>query len=149
MYGLKMVHVPYKGNAAALLALSSGEVDFGTYAVPPAIPVINGNKVRGLAVLTEQRIPTLPQVPTAREGGVDMVMPIWYGILAPAGTPRPIVDRLNAELHKALAAPDLKERLAHAGVEPLVNTPEQFAEFIRAETVRYAKIIKESGIKPL
>ena len=150
MHGLKMVHVPYKGNAAALLALTSGEVDFGTYAVPPAIPVINGGRVRGLAVLTEQRIPTLPGVPTAKEAGVDnFVMPIWYGILAPAGTPRPIVDRLNAELHKALASPDLKERLAGAGVEPLVNTPEQFAEFIRSETVRYAKVIKDAGIKPL
>jgi tripartite-type tricarboxylate transporter receptor subunit TctC len=149
MHGLKMVHVPYKGNAGALLALTSGEVHFGTYAVPPAIPVINGNKVRGLAVLSDKRIPTLPQVPTARENGVDMVMPIWYGMLAPAGLPRPILDRLTSELHKALASPDLKERLAAAGVEPMTNTPEQFAEFIKSETVRFAKIIKESGIKPL
>ncbi|HYC49082.1 MAG TPA: tripartite tricarboxylate transporter substrate binding protein [Burkholderiales bacterium] len=149
MYGLKMTHVPYKGNAAALLALTSGEVHFGTYAVPPAIPVISANRVRGLAVLNDKRIPTLPQVPTARESGVDMVMPIWYGMLAPANTPRPIVDRLVSDLHKALASPDLKEKLAAAGVEPLTNTPEQFAEFIRSETARFAKIIKASGINPL
>ena len=148
MFGLTMVHVPYKGNAAALLALTSGEVDFGTYAVPPAIPVIKANKVRPLAVLSETRVAAIPEVPTAKEAGVDnFVVPIWYGMLAPAGTPRPIIDRLNSELHKALAAADLKERLANAGVEPLVNTPEQFAAFIRDETTRYAQVVKAAGIK--
>lgn len=147
-FGLKMVHVPYKGNAAALLALTSGEVDFGTYALPPAIAPIKSNKVRALAVLSESRVATIPEVPTAKEAGVDnFVMPIWYGMLAPAGTPRPIIDRLKTELHKALASPDLKERLAGAGVEPLTNTPEQFAEFLRSETARYAKVIKAAGIR--
>jgi tripartite-type tricarboxylate transporter receptor subunit TctC len=141
------VHVPYKGNAAALLALTSGEVDFGTYAVPPAIPIIRNNKVRALAVLSDKRVPAISEVPTAKEAGVEnFVVPIWYGMLAPAGTPRPLIDRLNSELHKALASPDLKERLAKAGVEPLVNTPEQFAAFIRDETARYAKIVKAAGI---
>ncbi len=149
MFGLKMVHVPYKGNAAALLALTSGEVDFGTYAVPPAIPVINAKKVRPLAVLSEKRVAALPDVPTSKEAGVDnFVVPIWYGILAPAGTPRPIIDRLNSELHKALASPDLKERLANAGVEPLTNTPEEFGEFLKSEIARFAKVIKVAGIKP-
>src|SRR4030095_7188837 len=112
-FGLKMVHVPYKGNAAALLALTSGEVDFGTYAVPPAIPPIKANKVRALAVLSDKRGPAIAEVPTAQEAGVEnLVMPIWYGILAPAATPRAIIERLNSELHKALATPDLKERLA-------------------------------------
>jgi tripartite-type tricarboxylate transporter receptor subunit TctC len=148
MYRLNMVHVPYKGNAAALIALTSGEVDFGTYALPPAIPPIKANKVRAYAVLSENRVAVIPDVPTSKEAGVDnFVMPIWYGILAPAGTPRAIVDRLNAGLHKTLATPETKERLAHAGVEPLVNTPEQFAEFIRAETARYAKVVKDAGIK--
>jgi tripartite-type tricarboxylate transporter receptor subunit TctC len=147
MFGLKMVHVPYKGNAGALLALTSGEVDFGTYAVPPAIPPIKANKVRALAVLSDKRVAAIPEVPTAQEAGVDnFVMPLWYGILAPSATPRTIIDRLNSELHKALASPDLKERLANAGVEPLTNTPEQFAEFIKAETVRTAKIVKDAGI---
>jgi tripartite-type tricarboxylate transporter receptor subunit TctC len=148
MFGLKMVHVPYKGNAAALLALMSGEVDFGTYAVPPAIPPIKADKVRAFAVLSEKRVAAIPEVPTAQEAGVDnFVMPLWYGVLAPAATPRAIIDRLNAELHKALASPELKERLANAGVEPLTNTPEQFAEFIKAEMVRNAKIVKDAGIK--
>ncbi len=147
-FKLSMVHVPYKGNAAALLALTSGEVDFGTYAVPPAIPIIQAKRIRPLAVLTEKRIPAIPEVLTAKEAGVDdFVVPIWYGMLAPAGTPRAIIDRLNSELHKALASADLKERLANAGVEPATNTPEQFAAFIKAEIARYAKVIKTAGIK--
>lgn len=147
-YGLKMVHIPYKGNAAALIALTSGEVDFGTFALPPAITPIKTNKVRALAVLSDKRVATVPNVPTAREAGIDnFVIPIWYGMLAPAGTPRAIVDRLNSELHKALASADLKERLAAVGVEPLVNTPEQFADFLKSETARFGKIVKDAGIK--
>jgi len=148
MYKLDMVHVPYKGAASALVALMSGDVDMGIMAVPPAIPQVKANKVRALAVLTEQRVPALPNVPTSKEAGVDnFVMPIWYGILAPAGTPREIVNRLNSEIHRALASSDLKERLAAGGIDPLVNTPEQFAEFIKSETARYAKVIKDAGIK--
>jgi len=145
-----MVHVPYKGNAGALIALMSGEVDFGTYALPPEIAPITSKKVRALALLSENREPAIPDAPTAKEAGVDnFVVPIWYGMLAPAGTPRPIIDRLNGELHKELASADLKERLAGIGVAPLVNTPEQFAEFIAQEKARYAKVVKAAGIKPM
>ncbi len=147
-FKLDMVHVPFKGSSPALVALMSGEVDFGTMAVPGAIPIVRANKVRPLAVLSERREPALPEVPTMKESGVDdFVVSIWYGMLAPAGTPRAIVNRLNSEIHKALASADLKQRLAASGVEPLVNTPEQFAEFIKSEIVRYAKIIKDAGIK--
>ena len=147
MYGLNMVHIPYKGNVAALIALTSGEVDFGTYALPPAIPPIQGNKIRALAILSEKRVDVVPNVPTSREAGVDLIMPIWYGILAPAGTPRPIIDRLNGELHKALSSADAKQKLAAAGVEPMVNTPEHFAAFLKSEIARYAKIVKTANIK--
>ena len=147
-FKLSMVHVPFKGASPALVALMSGEVDMGTMAVPPAIPIVRANKVRPLAVLSERREPALPDVPTMKESGVDdFVVPIWYGILAPAGTPREIVNRLNSETHKALASADLKQRLANAGVEPLISSPEQFAEFIKSEIVRYAKVIKDAGIK--
>jgi tripartite-type tricarboxylate transporter receptor subunit TctC len=146
-YHLNMVHVPFKGSGPALVALMSGEVDWGTMAVPGAIPLINTGKVRGLAVLSEKRVPALASIPTAKEAGVDdFVVSIWYGLLAPAATSRDIVNRLNSEIHKALAAPDLKERLAHSGVDPRVSTPDQFAQHIRAETVRYAKIVKDAGI---
>ena len=148
-FKLNIVHVPFKGSGPALVALMSGEVDMGTMAVPGAIPIVRANKVRPLAVLSEQRVPALPDVPNMKESGVDdFVVPIWYGILAPAGTPRDIVNRLNLELHKAVAAPDVRERLTTAGVEPMTNTPEQFASFIKSETVRYAKVIKDAGIKP-
>ena len=147
-YKLDMVHVPFKGSGPALVALMSGEVDWGTMAVPGAIPLVNAKRVRALAVLSEKRVPALPDVPNMKESGVDdFVMPIWYGILAPAGTPREIVNRLNSEIHKALASADLKQRLANSGVEPLVSTPEHFAEFIKSEIVRYAKVIKDAGIK--
>jgi len=102
-----------------------------------------------LAVLSAQRERTVPNVPTAKEAGVDnFEVPIWYGILAPAGTPRDIINRLNLELNKVVTAPDVRERLTTAGVEPMTNTPEQFANFIKSETVRYAKVIKDAGIKP-
>lgn len=148
-FKLDMVHVPFKGSAPALVALMSGEVDFGTMAVPGAIPIVRAKRVRALAVLSEQRVPALPDVPNMKESGVDeFVVPIWYGILAPAGTPRPIVDRLNSEIHKALNSEDMKKRLADSGVEPLLSTPDEFAAFIRSETQRYAKVVKDAGLKP-
>ncbi|HET9403622.1 MAG TPA: tripartite tricarboxylate transporter substrate-binding protein, partial [Burkholderiales bacterium] len=95
-----------------------------------------------------KRVPALPDVPNMKESGVDdFVVPIWYGILAPAGTPRPIVDRLNSEIHKALNADDMKKRLADSGVEPLLSTPEEFTAFIKSETQRYAKVVKDAGLK--
>jgi len=147
-FKLDMVHVPFKGSSLALVALMSGEVDMGTMPVPGAIPIVRANKVRPLAVLSERREPALPDVPTMKESGVDdFVVPIWYGVLAPAGTAREIVNRLNSELHKALASTDLIQRLAAAGVQPMTSTPEQFAGFLKTEIVRYAKIIKDAGIK--
>ncbi len=147
MFKLDMVHVPYKGSALQLVALMSGQVDMGTIPMPPAIPLVQTNKVRALAVLSARRAPALSKVPTSKEAGVDLEAPVWYGILAPAGTPRDVINQLNSELHKALASPDLKERLATAGIETLTSTPEHFASFIRSETTRYAKVIKEGGIK--
>ena len=146
---IKMVHVPYKGSGQALIGLISGDADMLIMAVPAAAGQIHARKVRALAVLSAQRSPVIPEVPTAKEAGVDnFEVPIWYGILAPAATPRDIITRLNAELTKALTAPDLKERLATAGIEPVTGTPEQFAAFIKSETARYATVIKDAGIKP-
>ncbi|MGZ5094938.1 MAG: Bug family tripartite tricarboxylate transporter substrate binding protein [Burkholderiales bacterium] len=147
MYGLQMVHVPYKGNVAGLIACMTGEVDFGTFALAPAIPMVKSKRVRPLAVLTEKRLGVLSEVPTAREQGIDLVSVQWYGILTAAGTPRPIVDRLVSELHKALSASDVKEKLATSGIDAVTSTPEEFRELIRSETVRYAKVIKAAGIK--
>ncbi len=147
--GIKMVHVPYKGSGQALVGLLGGEIDMLIMAVPAAAGQINAGRVRALAVLAAQRSPVIPDIPTAAQAGVEnFEVPIWYGMLAPAATPRELIVRLNAELTKALTAPDLKERLGAAGIEPMTSTPEQFAAFIKSETVRYAKVVKDAGIKP-
>ena len=146
---IDIVHVPYKGTGLALIGLVGGQVDMLIMAAPAANSQIQAGKARALAVLSAKRVSELPNVPTTKEAGVDnFEVPIWYGILAPAATPRDIINRLNLELNKALAAPDVRERLKKVDVEPVTNTPQQFAEFIKAETVRYAKVIKASGIKP-
>jgi tripartite-type tricarboxylate transporter receptor subunit TctC len=146
---IDMTHVPYKGTGLALGAMLGGEIDMLVMAVPAAAAQIQAGKVRALAVLSDQRQPVLPQVPTAKEAGVpNFQVAIWYGILTSAGTPRELVDRLNAEIGKALASADLKQRLTAAGIEPRPTTPEQFAAYIRSERVRFAKVIKDAGIKP-
>jgi tripartite-type tricarboxylate transporter receptor subunit TctC len=104
--------------------------------------------VRPIAALTEKRLGVLPEIPTAREQGVDLVSVQWYGLLAPAGTPRPIVDRLVSEIHKAVTSPDVKEKLGQSGIDTVTSTPEHFRDFIRSETVLYAKVIKAAGIVP-
>ena len=145
----KMVHVPFKGSGLALIGLISGQVDVLVMAVPAADAQVRAGKARALAVISDKRATPMPNVPTAKESGFDnFVVDIWYGILAPAGTPQPIVNRLNSEINKALAAPDLKDRLLTAGIQPLGTTPEQFGSFIKSEAVRYAKVIKDAGIKP-
>lgn len=147
--GIKMVHVPYKGSGQALVGMIAGEVDMLVMAVPAAAGQIHAGRARAIAVLSGQRSVVLPDTPTAAQAGLEhFEVPIWYGMLAPAATPREIINRLNAELAKALSAPDLKERLAAAGIEPVTSTPEQFAAFIKSETARYAQVIKDAGIKP-
>lgn len=145
--GLKMVHVPYKGQGLALVGLLSGQVDMMILAVPSVLPMIQSNKVRAIAALSAKRLATVPQVPTTGESGVNnFEVSVWFGMLAPAATPRDIVNRLNQELAKALASPDIRERFASGGIELLTSTSEQFAAFARAETVRYAKVIKDANI---
>ena len=145
---INLVHVPYKGATLGMLAMIGGEVDEVIVPVASALPQIRAGKVRALAVLSEQRVPTLPDVPTAKEAGVDdFVMPIWYGMFAPARTPRDIVARLSREVIKALEAPDLRERLTALGVDPWPGTPEELASLVRSETARYANIIKSIGLR--
>jgi tripartite-type tricarboxylate transporter receptor subunit TctC len=142
-----LVHVPYKGVNQAMIGLMAGEVDMVSIGPPAALPHIHAGKVRALAVLQKERVPTLPDVPTAKEAGIENFEVVsWYGILAPAGTPPDIVNRLNAEWIKIAAMPDTKEKMQSAGVGPLSSTPEQFADFIKAETVRWAKVIKEANL---
>jgi tripartite-type tricarboxylate transporter receptor subunit TctC len=145
---VNMLHVPYKGSGLAMLGLMGGHIDILVIGVPPVLPQIQSGKVRALAVLSAARLPVLPNVPTADEAGFPgYEVTNWHGILAPVGTPRDIVARLNAELGKAIKAPEVRERMAAAGLDPLTSTPEQFADFIKTEIARWAKVIKDANIK--
>jgi tripartite-type tricarboxylate transporter receptor subunit TctC len=144
---INIVHVPYKGVTQAMTAMMGGEVDEVVMPVTTAIPQVRAGKVRALAVLSEQRITALPDVPTTKEAGVNgFTMPVWYGMFAPAATPREIVLRLNRELVRALEAPDIRERLTALDVEPWPGTPEQLGELLRADIERYATIVRSAGL---
>lgn len=144
----KMNHVPYKGSGVALISLISGEVDALIMTVAASYQQVKAGKARALAVFAPDRASQLPDVPTVKElGHENFIVRLWYGVLAPAATPAPIITRLNGEVHKAMASADLRQRLTSGGVEPLVNTPQEFASFIQVETARYARVIKSAGIK--
>jgi tripartite-type tricarboxylate transporter receptor subunit TctC len=129
------------------VALIGGEVDEVIVSVASVLPMIKAGKVRALAVLSERRVPTLPDVPTSNEAGVDnFTMSIWYGMFAPAATPREIIARLNREVTKALGSPDMRERLAAAGIDPWPGTPEQMGNLLRSETARFAVLIRAAGL---
>ncbi|MBI3935593.1 MAG: tripartite tricarboxylate transporter substrate binding protein [Betaproteobacteria bacterium] len=145
---INMVHVPYKGATLATVALMSGEVDEVIVAVAPALPLVRAGKVRPLAVLSERRVPTLPDVPTAKEAGVDnFQVSIWYGMFVPAGTPHEVIARLGREVINALEAPDLRRRMTAAGIEPWPGTAEELRKLLRSETARYAEIIRSAGLR--
>jgi len=146
--GINMVHVPYKGSNEAMIGMIGGHVDMVVIGVPPTLPHIKAGRVRPLAVLAAERLPYLPDVPTSREAGVANYEVITsYGILAPAGTPREVVNRLNAEWLKIAVMAETKERMSGAGYEPMTSTPEQYGEFIKTEMVRWAKVIKDANVK--
>jgi tripartite-type tricarboxylate transporter receptor subunit TctC len=148
MAGLDMTHVPYKGSAPAIAALLAGEVSLMFANAADIGPQIKGGKVKPLAVTVPKRSSQLPDVPTmAEQGFTGFEVQSWFGLLAPAGLPRPLVTRLNGEMHKALAAADVKSTLGAQGLEIAPGTPEQFADFIKAEIARFTRIAKTAGIK--
>lgn len=144
---IDVVHVPYKGAAAALTGMMGGEVAMMVIVTASAIPLIQAGKVRALAVLGNERVPSLPNVPTAKEAGMDnLVVTGWYGLLAPAGTPQEIVSRLNEEWTRIAALPDVREKMQSVEFEPMSSTPEQFSEFLKTEMVRWGRVIKDANI---
>jgi tripartite-type tricarboxylate transporter receptor subunit TctC len=148
MTGAQIAHVPYKGSAPALTDLLGGQVQIMFDNLPSAMPHIKAGKLRAVAVTSAKRAPALPELPTIAESGVPgFEASSWFGILAPAGTPREIVTRINAEANKALQSADMKEKLLAQGAEAVGNTPEYFGDYIKAETVKWAKVVKESGAK--
>lgn len=147
--GINIVHVPFKGASAALAALASGEIDMVVASIVGVVPLARAGRVRPLVVLSETRGSPLDDLPTSVEAGFpDLTDDTWYGMFAPADTPRQIVNRLNQELHKALTNPTVMKRLASVGVETQTSTPEELGRFVRSETARIAKVIKSAGIKP-
>jgi tripartite-type tricarboxylate transporter receptor subunit TctC len=143
-----IVHVPYKGNAEALTDLISGRVSIVFTGVPPAVPLAKAGRVRLLATTGRQRIAGLPSVPTIVEAGFPGAeVLIWYGVVAPAATPRDVILRLNREIVKVMQAPDIREKFSQQGIDPETGTPEQFAQLVREEYARWTRVIRTSGIK--
>ena len=146
--GVKTQHVPYKGAAQALTDVISGNVELYMSSVPTLIGQIRNNKLRPLAVTSAKRVDDLPSVPTINESGYkgfDAVT--WFGLLAPAGTPKDVIAKLNAEFNKALQNPELRTKLGNEGADPAGGTPEQFAALIKDEIPRWGKVVKESGAR--
>jgi tripartite-type tricarboxylate transporter receptor subunit TctC len=146
--GFDAVHVPYKGGAPALNDLIGGQLSFMIENVPGTMPFVKQGKLRALAITSAQRSPLEPALPTMAESGVPGYEVLgWQGLFAPAGTPREIVARLQAEVGKVLRRPEVRERLAALGAEPVGSTPEEFGAFVRAEHARWGKVIREKGIR--
>jgi tripartite-type tricarboxylate transporter receptor subunit TctC len=148
--GIDVVHVPYKGGAQAQTDVMGGQAQYMFNVVPSALPQIRAGKLKALAVTGRERIAALPEVPTMIESGIPgYTATTWNGILATAGTPAPVVAKLNDALVRAMKAPEMKEMLAKIGQDPLWSTPEAFAAFLREETEKWRKVIRAAGIKAL
>jgi len=148
MAGIQVTHIPYKGGAPALTDLVAGQIQLMCENIPGTLPFAKAGKLRALAVTDLKRSPLLPELPTLDEAGLKGYQIVgWNGLFVPAGTPQPIVNRLNAEVVKALALPDVKDRLATLGADAVGDTPQHFAVFIKAEIPKWAKVVKDAGLK--
>jgi tripartite-type tricarboxylate transporter receptor subunit TctC len=144
--GLDMIHVPYKGSGPAIIGLLGGEVDFMFDSLSSSLPQIRAGKFRAIAMASARRSRILPEVPTVAEQGVPgFDVSVWYSVLAAAGTPAPIVQRLHAEFVRAMRAPEVKEKIEGYGYDIVGMTPAETDAFIRAEIVRWGKVVKDSG----
>jgi tripartite-type tricarboxylate transporter receptor subunit TctC len=145
--GIDMVHVPYKGSAPALTAAISGEVQISFANIPAIRQHILSGRLRPLASTGSKRSELMPEVPTMREAGINVDVTVWYGVLAPAATPRAVIDVLAAAVARAAHAPDIRQRLLDQGAEPVGNTPEEFNRMLHAEAGTWADAVKSSGAK--
>jgi tripartite-type tricarboxylate transporter receptor subunit TctC len=145
---IDMVHVPYKGGGPALTDLLAGQMQLMFATMPAAMPHVKTGKLRAVAVTTAKRSQTLTELPTVAEAGIaGYEASTWYGLLAPAGTPRPIVERLHQETVRALGGAELRQRLAAQGFEPAGNSPAEFGDYIRSEITKWGKVIRDAGIR--
>jgi tripartite-type tricarboxylate transporter receptor subunit TctC len=147
--GVDMPQVLFKGSGAAFISLLSGEISAAVSTALSAMPHVKSGRIRPLAVTASKRIPILPEVPTFVESGLPtFVVTQWFGILAPAGTPRPVIDRLYQSLTRGASSADFVERMTAQGVDVVNRNPEAFAQLIKTELAQWAKVIKSAGITP-
>jgi tripartite-type tricarboxylate transporter receptor subunit TctC len=147
MAKVDIVHIPYKGAAPMIIDLIGGQLSLTITGIPPLLPHVKAGKLKALAVATSKRLPLLPELPTIAEAALPgYEATSWYGVLAPAATPKEIITRLNTEIVKAIARPDAAERLSGEGAEPATSTPERFGAFIKSEIVRWGRVIKAAGV---
>ena len=148
MTGTKITHVPYKGSAPALVDLIGGHVMMIFDNTPNVLPHVKGGKVKAIAVTSLKRSELAPEVPTVDESGVKgFEVSVWFGMVVPASTPRDIVARLNTEINKIIAMPDVRQRFTNGGVTPIGGTPEQFTDHIRNEVAKWGKVVKATGAR--
>jgi tripartite-type tricarboxylate transporter receptor subunit TctC len=147
MTGVDVRHIPYKGSAASITALIAGDVQMTIVDTPPLVPQLKGGKVRAIAVTSAKRSAAMPDLPAIAESVPGYEMVLWIGVFAPAGTAREVAEKLNAEVVRIVGLPDIREKLAGLGVEPLGNTSEQVADWIRREIARYGPVVKAANIK--
>src|SRR6478609_4884453 len=146
--GANMVHIPYRGAGPAALDLATGRVDFFFVSYSSVLSFLQAGKVRALAVTSPKRLPTLPDIPTMREAGfAGIELDAWFGLVAPAGTPGPVIAKLNAAFVQAVRDPDIVRQIVEQGAEPAGDTPAEFAAFIASETERFGKIVRAAGAK--
>lgn len=146
--GTKLTHVPYKGGGDAISALLTGEVAMVMTGIPAVMPLVRAGKVRTIVTTGAKRMADLPDVETMREAGLaNAAFLIWYGVVVPAATPKNIVERLNRDVVKVMAMPDVRERYVQQGVDPQTNTPAEFAQVIRDDYARWSKVIRAANIK--
>lgn len=145
--GVKVLHVPYKGSAPLTTDLLGGQVTMSFDTITPVLPFIKEGKLRALAVTTAKRSSALPNVPTLQEAGVpNVAIGTWFGLLAPAATPKPVIARLNTEIVKIIQSPEFKKQMADIGAEPVGNKPEEMAKQIKEETEKFARLVKDGKI---
>ena len=148
MAGVDIVHVPYKGSAPAVIDLIGGQVDVMFDNVPNVLQHVKAGKLRGLAVSSGDRSPFMPDLPTVAEAGLaGFDVSVWFGVVAPSNTPKAVVAQLNSEINRILTLPEVTDLVRRQGVEPIGGTPEAFAAFLREQTAKWAKVVKDSGVK--
>jgi tripartite-type tricarboxylate transporter receptor subunit TctC len=145
--GVKMLHIPYKGGGPALTAVLGGEADLSALAVSAVMPHVNAGRMRALAITSPKRLPALPQIPAAAEAVPGYDFASWVGVLAPASTPAPLVSTINSIVVKAARAPDVVDRFTRDATDVVANSPAEFRTFIQSEAKRWAKVVKDSGMK--